>query len=60
VPIHPATRARLTDIEAAEAALDVSGMISETVARIESEQHIFPPRPRLPRDASLEAPPSAK
>lgn len=42
VPRHPTTRARASSIEAAEAALDVAGLVEEAVAGVVVERYRFP------------------
>jgi thiamine biosynthesis protein ThiI len=41
-PRHPATRARLADVEAAEAALDIDAMIARAMAELVTEEFQFP------------------
>jgi len=41
-PRHPATRARLTDVQAAEHALPIPAMVDSAVAGIEVEDFRFP------------------
>ena len=43
LPAHPATAARLRDVEAAEAALAVEALVDDAVARSEAVDFAFPP-----------------
>jgi tRNA uracil 4-sulfurtransferase len=53
VPRHPETHARIDEVEAAEAALDVPRMVAEAVAGVERVDLTFPPRKAAP--AAVEA-----
>jgi thiamine biosynthesis protein ThiI len=43
VPVHPETRARLADVEAAETNLNVARMVADAVANSSVSRHPFPP-----------------
>ena len=45
VPRHPATKARLRDIEAAESTLDIVEIVNRALANTVLEEAHFPPRP---------------
>ena len=45
VPAHPETRARIEEVEAAEARFDIARMIDDAVRNTEVERFSFPPRP---------------
>ncbi len=42
-PRHPATRAQLEDVQAAEATMPLDSMVEQAVAAVEFEQYRFPP-----------------
>ena len=42
IPAHPETRARLDQVEAAEAPFDVARMVEDAVRRTEVVHHVFP------------------
>jgi len=44
VPRHPETHARASEVEAAEARLDIANMVEEACARVEREDFSFPER----------------
>jgi thiamine biosynthesis protein ThiI len=44
VPAHPETRARIEEVEAAEARFDIARMIDDAVRNTEVERFSFPPR----------------
>jgi thiamine biosynthesis protein ThiI len=44
IPAHPATSARLEEVEAAEGRLDVSGLVQQAVASAEERRFCFPSR----------------
>jgi thiamine biosynthesis protein ThiI len=44
VPAHPETRARIEEVEAAEARFDIPRMIDDAVRATEVERFWFPPR----------------
>jgi tRNA uracil 4-sulfurtransferase len=48
VPAHPETRARLADVEAAEARFDVARMVDDALRAVEVVRFEFPPRARAP------------
>ena len=45
VPAHPETRARIEEVEAAEARFDIARMIDDAVRNTEVARFSFPPRP---------------
>ncbi len=53
VPKHPATRARLEAVHAAEAALDLGGLVEAAVAGAVAERYRFPAREPEPRVEAL-------
>ncbi|HUY29015.1 MAG TPA: tRNA uracil 4-sulfurtransferase ThiI [Candidatus Binataceae bacterium] len=57
VPAHPETRARLAEVEAAEARLDIARMVAEAVSAAEVRRFAYPPRPeRALRSVATESP----
>ncbi len=48
IPRHPETHARMDEVEAAEAALDVDRMVAEAVKGAERVELRFPPRKASP------------
>jgi tRNA uracil 4-sulfurtransferase len=53
VPAHPETRARLADVEAAEAHFDIPRMIADAVSATEVVRLAFPPRADEPLAAKV-------
>ncbi len=51
VPAHPETRARIEEVEAAEARFDIARMIDDAVRNTEVERFSFPPRAAEPVSA---------
>jgi tRNA uracil 4-sulfurtransferase len=49
-PRNPATRARLAEVEAAEAALPIADFVERAAAGVVAEQYRFPPASSLPRE----------
>lgn len=49
VPKHPATRAHMEEVVAAEARFDVPALVAQAVAATETEHHRFPERMRAER-----------
>jgi len=48
VPLHPETRARLEEVESAEARFDIARMVADAVRGTEAERFAFPPRVEEP------------
>ncbi|HYB90003.1 MAG TPA: tRNA uracil 4-sulfurtransferase ThiI [Candidatus Binataceae bacterium] len=51
VPLHPETRARLEQVESAEARFDIARMVEDAVRATEVERFAFPPRLEEPVQA---------
>ena len=47
VPLHPATRARVVEVEAAEAVFDIPSMVADAVARSTTVRNVFPAANRI-------------